>query len=68
LFTENGPFYVGEDMTLSPNQNSWNNIANVLYVESPAGVGYSYSNTSSDYNTGTFVDTDHRMGDPIAIL
>ena len=29
--------------TLYENKFSWNKIANVLYLESPAGVGYSYS-------------------------
>lgn len=27
-------------------------VSNLLFVESPAGVGWSYSNTSSDYKTG----------------
>lgn len=26
--------------------------SNLLFVESPAGVGWSYSNTSSDYTIG----------------
>ncbi len=26
--------------------------SNLLFVESPAGVGWSYSNTSSDYTCG----------------
>ena len=27
-------------------------VSNLLFVESPAGVGWSYSNTSADYNCG----------------
>ncbi|KAJ0943660.1 putative carboxypeptidase D [Helianthus annuus] len=50
---ELGPFRVNADnTTLSHNKYAWNNVANVLFLESPAGVGFSYSNTSSDYVTG----------------
>ncbi|KAI3448094.1 hypothetical protein Pfo_004759 [Paulownia fortunei] len=51
--TELGPFRVNPDgKTLWHNKYAWNNVANVLFLESPAGVGFSYSNTSSDYVTG----------------
>uniref|UniRef100_A0A0E0KEH1 Carboxypeptidase n=1 Tax=Oryza punctata TaxID=4537 RepID=A0A0E0KEH1_ORYPU len=51
---EIGPFFVNSDnRTLSINRYAWNNVANMLFLESPAGVGFSYSNTTSDYdNTG----------------
>ncbi|CAL0310995.1 unnamed protein product [Lupinus luteus] len=49
---ELGPFRVNSDgKTLHKNGYSWNYAANVLFLESPAGVGFSYSNRSSDYNT-----------------
>ncbi|GAB2213210.1 hypothetical protein Droror1_Dr00021232 [Drosera rotundifolia] len=52
-FTELGPFYpTGDGRGLRRNSMSWNRAANILFVESPAGVGWSYSNTSSDYTTG----------------
>ncbi|KAM3257945.1 hypothetical protein ACQJBY_049957 [Aegilops geniculata] len=48
---ELGPFRVTEDnKTLGRNMHAWNNVANVIFLESPAGVGFSYSNTSSDYD------------------
>ncbi|KAL6316075.1 hypothetical protein AAG906_015582 [Vitis piasezkii] len=47
---ELGPFRVNPDgKTLFRNEYAWNNVSNVIFLESPAGVGFSYSNTSSDY-------------------
>ncbi|KAL7156688.1 hypothetical protein ABFS83_02G025300 [Erythranthe nasuta] len=49
-FLENGPFGVNPDgKTLYRRRFSWNRVANMLYVESPVGVGFSYTNTSSEY-------------------
>ncbi|XP_019167207.1 PREDICTED: serine carboxypeptidase-like 45 isoform X2 [Ipomoea nil] len=48
-FMEHGPFQPGRDGNLIKNKYSWNLESNMLYVESPIGVGFSYSNTSSDY-------------------
>ncbi|KAL9282038.1 Serine carboxypeptidase-like 41 [Arabidopsis thaliana] len=52
-FTELGPFYpTGYGRGLRINSMSWNKASNLLFVDSPAGVGWSYSNRSSDYNAG----------------
>lgn len=45
------PLQVNDDgATLYLNKFSWNKVANVLYLESPAGVGYSYSD-DKNYQT-----------------
>ena len=60
LFTENGPFRIGNDsQTVSLDQNSWNALANVLYLESPFGVGYSYTTKNGSFKTND--DTTARM-------
>ncbi|CAF2102626.1 BnaA05g29730D [Brassica napus] len=51
---EVGPFRVGSDgKTLHNKLYAWNKLANLLFLESPAGVGFSYTNSTSDlYTTG----------------
>eukprot|EP01105_Mastigella_eilhardi_P026982 TRINITY_DN805_c0_g2_i1.p1 TRINITY_DN805_c0_g2~~TRINITY_DN805_c0_g2_i1.p1 ORF type:complete len:490 (-),score=87.65 TRINITY_DN805_c0_g2_i1:175-1644(-) len=52
LFTEHGPFWPNPDgKTLFVNPYSWNRIANVIYLEDPVGVGFSYSDNKQDYTT-----------------
>ncbi|KAA8531185.1 hypothetical protein F0562_005901 [Nyssa sinensis] len=46
---ELGPLTVNKNgVGLDFNNYSWNKEANLLFVESPFGVGFSYTNTSSD--------------------
>lgn len=48
---EHGPFIIEADgKTLSPNPYSWNQFATVVYIEQPAGVGFSFSSVPGDYN------------------
>jgi len=42
---ENGPYSIGDnDTEFHQNNYSWNNFSTVVYVESPAGVGFSICN------------------------
>ncbi|KAE8023772.1 hypothetical protein FH972_009436 [Carpinus fangiana] len=47
-FSENGPFRPSGEV-LVRNQYSWNREANMLYLESPIGVGFSYATDTSSY-------------------
>ncbi|KAK9104030.1 hypothetical protein Scep_020874 [Stephania cephalantha] len=47
-FSENGPFRPRGEV-LVRNEHSWNKVANMLYLESPIGVGFSYSTDASSY-------------------
>lgn len=50
--SELGPFFPTTRGNLQANDYSWNTKANVLFVEAPAFVGFSYSNTTADRDVG----------------
>ncbi|PIN19743.1 Serine carboxypeptidases (lysosomal cathepsin A) [Handroanthus impetiginosus] len=63
---EIGPFLVDTDgRGLKFNSFSWNTEANLLFLESPIGVGFSYSNTSGDYDN---LGDDFTANDAYAFL
>lgn len=59
LFTENGPFVVTENPTsassaLLRNPYSWHSVASVLYVETPAAIGFGSDTTNEAPNDSNF--------------
>lgn len=51
FLTEHGPFRPTPNGGVVQYEHSWNRVANMLYVEAPAGVGFSKSDDKSDYYT-----------------
>jgi serine carboxypeptidase-like clade I len=65
FFYEHGPLHFANDTVnsdgvpqLVDNPFRWNLFANVLFVEAPAGVGFSYSQNINDYNTNDNITAD----------
>ena len=54
LLSEQGPIRPDPSGSgnLVPNPWTWALSANILFLESPAGVGFAYSNVSADYTVG----------------
>ncbi|KAK4180452.1 putative carboxypeptidase S1 [Triangularia setosa] len=55
LFVENGPCYFLDSSPADSdpvlNQESWNSYANMLYLDQPVGVGFSYGETNINSTT-----------------
>jgi len=51
FLTEQGPFKPNSDGSLSLNEWTWNQKANMVFVEVPCGVGFSYSDSADDVKT-----------------
>ena len=51
LFQENGPLMLDSKGQVVYRNTGYTRFANMLWVESPAGVGFSYSDDKDDYNT-----------------
>ncbi|CAL5201970.1 unnamed protein product [Lathyrus oleraceus] len=63
-FVEHGPFKPTKS-GLIKNDYSWNKEANMLYLESPVGVGFSYSTNESFYD---FVNDEMTAKDNLVFL
>ena len=69
LLKENGPFLVDvkglpdKEPFLKANKYGWHKTAHMLYIDSPVGTGFSYSNTAKAFHT-----SDNNVSIDIATL
>ncbi|ETV92237.1 hypothetical protein H310_13469 [Aphanomyces invadans] len=62
FFTELGPFVVQSDLTVKRNKYAWNRHANMVFLEAPAGVGFSRPLLhAADYNDNTTAANTHEF-------
>nr|CAG8504938.1 14225_t:CDS:10 [Entrophospora candida] len=57
VFLESGPWRMNSDQTLNSTSSSWNEYANVLYVDQPAGTGFSFADSNNYLTNITQIPT-----------
>lgn len=61
LFLENGPFTLIDDFKLKLRNTSWHKFANIIYLESPGGTGYSYNRYNRyQFSDNTVTDSNYQ--------
>lgn len=59
---EIGPYRLKDDKTLEYNEGSWDEFANIMFVDNPVGTGFSYADTDS------YVQSLQEMADQFIIF
>ncbi|OXA38581.1 venom serine carboxypeptidase [Folsomia candida] len=49
LFSHNGPYFLEEDKHIRLRNNSWHMTQNIVYLDSPVGVGFSFTQNEAAY-------------------
>lgn len=64
FFNEQGPFEISDNLTLSLRSTRWTKMANMIWLDAPAGVGLSYATTKQGYvhnDTSTAIDNYYAL-------
>lgn len=49
IFYENGPWTINDDLSLKRNEYSWNQNANLIFIDQPVGTGFSKAKNPTHY-------------------
>jgi carboxypeptidase C (cathepsin A) len=61
LFEEIGPFIPNSKMNLIKNEFAWTKFANIVFVDQPVGVGFSYSKYKKDYSSNDVLSANDNL-------